>query len=143
MVVHRQNLNHPFAAFLWSRPRIVQPGDAERSLAEGTSIQRHSRYQPGGARRSGTKCPVRVRRYPGRFDITEAVQNPGAACSSGASGPFQHLQPPEFQEPDQLPQFATIRAIDSDAGSIARKAARMAASIRCIKLAARDRCNWP
>jgi hypothetical protein len=57
----------------------------------------------------------------GRFDAAEAVQTPGAACSSGARGSFQHLQPPQFRPAHQLPEFSSIRAIDADAGSIARK----------------------
>jgi len=50
-----------------------------------------------------------------------AVQTPGAACSSGTSGSFQYLQPPQLWPANQLPQLPSIRAIDADAGSGARK----------------------
>ena len=116
---------------------------SERSRRKGNQSSGIHDTHRSGARRSGTKCPARIRRYGGRFDAAEAVQTPRAACSSGASGSFQHLQPP---------QFRTARSTISvllNSGNRRRcweprseAAARMAASIRCIKSADRARCNW-
>jgi Carboxypeptidase regulatory-like domain/TonB dependent receptor len=92
-----------------------------RSRRNGNQSSRIHDTQYGDARRSGTQRPARIRHHAGRFDAAEAVQTPGAAFSSGASGSFQHLQPPQFWKPHKLSQFSSIRAIDSNAGSLSGK----------------------
>jgi hypothetical protein len=94
---------------------------SERSGREGNQSSGIRHTHRSGARRSGTKCPARIRRNKRRFDAAAAVQAPRAAYPSGASGSFQHLQPPQFWAADQLYEFSSIRAIDADAGSVARK----------------------
>ena len=121
----------PFGVFLTgsfgaTRPDLV-PGAplwiANPNVAGGKRINKAAFTIPTGAIQGdlGRQRPARIRRYACRFDAAEAVQTPGAAFSSGASGSFQHLQPPQFWPPDQLSEFSSIRAIDADAGSIARK----------------------
>ena len=53
--------------------------------------------------------------------IRREFQLPEAACSSGAGGFLQHPQSPQFRSANQLPQFPSLRASNSDAGISARK----------------------
>ena len=109
-----------------SRPDLV-PGVplwiANPNVAGGKEINKAAFSVPTGPRprKSGTKRPARIRRHAGRSDAAEGVQTPGAAFASGASRSFQPLQPPKFRAPNELPEFSSIRTIDADAGSIARK----------------------
>ena len=148
----------------WAGPlpfRVHRHGISGRSSSEpgswNAALDRRSKYswragnqfsrihdtRRCGAGRSGTKRPARIRRYECRFDAAEAVQTPGAAFSSGASGSFQHLQPPQLRQPHQLSELSAIRPIDADAGSLARNRRPVAASIRCIKSADHAPLNWP
>ena len=90
---------------------------------DGKSIQRHSQYPPARCKEIWDEMPLPRRSawYAGRFDVAQAVQNPGAAFPSGASGFLQHLQAPQLWPSHKLPEFSSIRPIDSDAGSIAGK----------------------
>ena len=95
----------------------------------------------GGARRSGKKCSARIRRYAGRFGAAQAVHTPGAGFAAGQSGSFQHLQRPQFRPPHQLYGSALFGHRLRCWERRLEAAARVAASIRCIKLAERDPCN--
>ena len=73
---------------------------------------------PCRPRRKGISDAMRLRGFGAtQWDLTLRRQFhfDRTAFSSGESGFFQHLQPPQFRQPDQLPQFSSIRAIDADA----------------------------
>ena len=71
--------------------------------------------QHGAAGRPGTQCPARIRRDATRYDAAQAVPDQRPALAAGARGPLQHLQPPQLWNPDKLPEFSPLRAIDADA----------------------------
>ena len=99
----------PFGGYLSGASSVQRPNlvsgvplwIANSNVAGGKRNQQSGIHDThwGDARRSGTKCPARIRRYTGRFDAAQAVPTPGAACSPGASRFFQHLQPPQFRTP--------------------------------------------
>jgi hypothetical protein len=118
---------------------------ADPNVAGGKRINSSGIHRAwhAAARRSETQCPAQIRRYAGRFDASESVQTPGAAFSSGKSGCFQHLQPPQFRKPHQLPHFSAIRSIDSNAGSVAgKRRTEWRPQSAISKSADRVRRNW-
>ena len=72
-------------------------------------------------RNPGTKCPARIRRDSVGPDAAQAIPIYRTNFASGQRGSLQHLQPPQFWKPHQLPEFSSIRAIDDDAGELPGK----------------------